>query len=216
MPARHCFRFSGVAPRLCARHRVKNPPPALSPPALASASPLPFSARLPAAAAQPPPVALPHSAAPATAALQQQNCLGKDVGRPDGVSCGPRARPCSGPDHSTGQKTPLPWSIMKLWVLNLPWPKGAPTVPVLEARQQYDFAEERTRCLELVKTFTRKDWRKSGHSIQFSAKSPASLQADSRPNIWTITSGSSGYEILGMRKETASTLLAPGSLCSTP
>jgi hypothetical protein len=54
------------------------------------------------------------------------------------------------------QKTPLPRSIMKLLVLNLPWPKGAPTVPVLEATQQYDFETERTRCLELVKTFTRK------------------------------------------------------------
>lgn len=29
-------------------------------------------------------------------------------------------------------------------------------MPVLEARQQYDFEAERTRCLELVKTFTRK------------------------------------------------------------
>jgi len=54
------------------------------------------------------------------------------------------------------QKTPLPRLIMKLLVLNLPWPKGASTVPVLEARQHYDFEEERTRCLELVKTFTRK------------------------------------------------------------
>src|SRR6185437_1212688 len=36
MPSRHCFRPLAVAPRFCARHPAKNPPPAPSPPALAS------------------------------------------------------------------------------------------------------------------------------------------------------------------------------------
>src|SRR5258708_3920909 len=52
MPARHCFRSSGVAPRFCARHLAKNPPPAPSPPRPASASPLPWLALLPASAAE--------------------------------------------------------------------------------------------------------------------------------------------------------------------
>src|SRR5262245_39548035 len=61
MPSRHCFPCLGVEPRFCARHLAKNPPPALSPPALASAA-LPLSsAPLPAPAPGPgthPPVVL--------------------------------------------------------------------------------------------------------------------------------------------------------------
>jgi hypothetical protein len=57
---------------------------------------------------------------------------------------------------SPPQKTPLPRPIMKFVVLNLPWPKGAPTMPVLEAKQHYDFEAERARCIELVKSFTNK------------------------------------------------------------
>src|SRR6185312_377501 len=55
MPARQCFRSSGVAPRFCARHLAKNPPPAPYRPAPASASLLPSPA--------PPPVALAGPAA---------------------------------------------------------------------------------------------------------------------------------------------------------
>jgi len=54
------------------------------------------------------------------------------------------------------QKTPLPRSVMKFLVLKVPWPKGAPTIPILEAKEQYDFEAQRTRCLGLLKTFTRK------------------------------------------------------------
>lgn len=53
-------------------------------------------------------------------------------------------------------KTPLPQAIMKILVLTLPWPKGAPTMPVLEAKQHYDFEAERARCLQLLKAFTTK------------------------------------------------------------
>ena len=49
MPSRHRFRSPGVAPRFCARHLAKNPPPAPSRPALASAAALLASALLPAA-----------------------------------------------------------------------------------------------------------------------------------------------------------------------
>ena len=54
------------------------------------------------------------------------------------------------------QKTPLPRPIMKFLVLNLHWPKNAPTLPVLLAKQQHDFEAERTRCLQLLNTFTQK------------------------------------------------------------
>ena|SRR5579883_79275 len=60
------------------------------------------------------------------------------------------------------QKAPLPRPILKWMVLNLPWPKGAPTMPALEAKEEHDFQHERTRCFELLKTFARKplldDW----------------------------------------------------------
>jgi hypothetical protein len=36
-------------------------------------------------------------------------------------------------------------------VLNLPWPKGAKTLPVFEARARYEFEADRARCLALVK-----------------------------------------------------------------
>jgi hypothetical protein len=60
--------------------------------------------------------------------------------------------------HITAEsiKTPLPRPIMKFIVLNLPWPKGAPTLPQAEARQQYDFEAERSRCLQLLDEFARK------------------------------------------------------------
>lgn len=51
-------------------------------------------------------------------------------------------------------KTPLPAPIMKLLVLNMPWPKGAPTVPELIAGERYSFDTERARCLELIDRFT--------------------------------------------------------------
>src|SRR5882672_4670187 len=66
MPARHRFRSSGVAPRFCARHLAKNPPPVLFPPRPALASPLLSSALLLASAAWPHAL-LQSSAGPANA-----------------------------------------------------------------------------------------------------------------------------------------------------
>jgi hypothetical protein len=54
------------------------------------------------------------------------------------------------------QKVPLPRPILKFFVLNLPWPKGAPTLPQAEAKQQYDFDAERARCFHLLEAFARK------------------------------------------------------------
>jgi hypothetical protein len=51
-------------------------------------------------------------------------------------------------------KAKLPKSIMKFLVLNMPWMKGAPTVPEWVAKDQYDFATERDRCIRLIEVMT--------------------------------------------------------------
>jgi Protein of unknown function (DUF1569) len=49
------------------------------------------------------------------------------------------------------EKVPLPRPIMKFIVINLPWPKGAPTVPGFVAKgESFDFEAERDRCLRLI------------------------------------------------------------------
>jgi hypothetical protein len=48
------------------------------------------------------------------------------------------------------ERSPLPRPIMKFIVINLPWPKGAPTLPDWRARGEHDFNTERSRCLRLV------------------------------------------------------------------
>ncbi len=45
---------------------------------------------------------------------------------------------------------PMPKALFKLLVINMPWPKGAPTAPELLARDRYDFEAERRRLRELV------------------------------------------------------------------
>ncbi len=45
---------------------------------------------------------------------------------------------------------PLPGFLLKPLVLNLPWPKGAPTAPEFVAREDHDFAAEQQQCLQLV------------------------------------------------------------------
>jgi hypothetical protein len=44
----------------------------------------------------------------------------------------------------------LPKPLMKFLVLNVPWMRGAPTLPQWVARDSHDFAVERARCLRLV------------------------------------------------------------------
>src|SRR5688572_18055216 len=45
---------------------------------------------------------------------------------------------------------PLPRWLMKFIVINLPWPRGAPTLPSWVARKDCDFLAERDRCLRLI------------------------------------------------------------------
>jgi hypothetical protein len=51
-------------------------------------------------------------------------------------------------------KAMLPKSIMKFFVLNMPWMKGAPTVPEWVAKDEHDFAAERDRCIRLIEVMT--------------------------------------------------------------
>jgi hypothetical protein len=52
---------------------------------------------------------------------------------------------------------PLPPPVLRFVVINLPWPKGSPTVPVLVAKDTYDFEAQRTRCLTLIDDMAAKD-----------------------------------------------------------
>ena len=76
----------------------------------------------------------------------------------------------------------LPRGVMKFLVLNLPWPKGAPTLAALVAKeQQYDFAQERQRCLELLDRFARRrldeEWPENPIFEKVSGKDLSRLQA---------------------------------------
>jgi hypothetical protein len=55
------------------------------------------------------------------------------------------------------ERVSLPRGVMKVLVLNLTWPKGTPTLAALVAKEkQYDFAQERQRCLELLDRFAQR------------------------------------------------------------
>lgn len=43
--------------------------------------------------------------------------------------------------------------MMRLILLKLPWPKGAPTGPDFVAKREYDFEEQKARALRLVDAF---------------------------------------------------------------
>jgi len=51
------------------------------------------------------------------------------------------------------QSPPLPRRVMLFLALNMPWPKGAPTLAPFVARQPYDFTTEHARCCRLVEKF---------------------------------------------------------------
>src|SRR5829696_3276261 len=51
------------------------------------------------------------------------------------------------------QKSPMPASLMKFFLLYMPWPKSAPTNRSAVAREQYDLEAERARCRELIARF---------------------------------------------------------------
>lgn len=46
--------------------------------------------------------------------------------------------------------------LLRFLLLNMPWPKGAPTHPDALAKASYDFAAERERCLALIDRFARR------------------------------------------------------------
>ena len=49
---------------------------------------------------------------------------------------------------------PLPKPVLRFVVLNLPWPKGAPTASVMKVSARHDLEAERERCLALIDEFT--------------------------------------------------------------
>ena len=54
-------------------------------------------------------------------------------------------------------RLPLPPALVLPMVLNLPWPKGAPTAPAFEPRATYDFEEQRQQLLRLIQDFAQRD-----------------------------------------------------------
>ncbi len=53
-------------------------------------------------------------------------------------------------DPKPPAKSAMPAWLMKFFLLNMPWPKGAPTNPKARANGKYDFEAERARCRELI------------------------------------------------------------------
>jgi hypothetical protein len=54
------------------------------------------------------------------------------------------------------EKVPLPRALLKFAVIHLPWMKGAPTTPMLQATGDHDFRAEQRRCLRLIDEFAAK------------------------------------------------------------
>jgi hypothetical protein len=82
----------------------------------------------------------------------------------------------------TPEQVPLPRPLMKFIVINLPWPKGAPTLKRWEARNDnYDFAAERARCVRLIHELTSKSldsaWPDSPSLGRMTGKDVSRLQA---------------------------------------
>jgi DinB superfamily len=79
------------------------------------------------------------------------------------------------------QKSPLPRFLMKFVVINLPWPKGAPTLPMFVAQGDHDFESERDRCLRLIDEFASRkledEWPPSPVFGPLSGREASKLQA---------------------------------------
>lgn len=80
------------------------------------------------------------------------------------------------------QKVPLPRPLMKLVVIYVPWPKGAPTLKPWEATSDtHDFATERARCVRLIEEFAARpidgDWPRSPSLGRMSGREVSRLQA---------------------------------------
>jgi Protein of unknown function (DUF1569) len=68
---------------------------------------------------------------------------------------------CLGRMDSGGESAPFPMpkSMLRFVVLNLPRPKGVPTLRAITATKRYDFQAEQARCLKLIDEFTAKPIR---------------------------------------------------------
>src|SRR5262249_30454072 len=65
---------------------------------------------------------------------------------------------CMGKLDLSGEKSPLPFpmpaAFMRFMVIEMPWPKGAPTLKVAKAEAKpYDLEAERARCLATIDEF---------------------------------------------------------------
>ena len=80
------------------------------------------------------------------------------------------------------QKIPLPYSVIKFLVLNLPWRKGkTPTAREFIASSHYDFAAEQARLLRLIDELSAKSlddaWGKSSFMGPMTGRDWSRLQA---------------------------------------
>ena len=68
---------------------------------------------------------------------------------------------CLGRLDAGGETAPLPMpkAMLRFVVLNMPWPKGVPTLRSIKATKSYDFQAEQARCLKLIDEFTAKPIR---------------------------------------------------------
>jgi hypothetical protein len=57
-----------------------------------------------------------------------------------------------GEGDAANQRAPLPKALVKFLVLNLTWPRNAPTNRSFVAAGTHDFETERARCLRLIAT----------------------------------------------------------------
>ena len=83
--------------------------------------------------------------------------------------------------HVPPQKLPVPRAIMRLVALNLPWPKGWPTMPMFVASGSYDFDAERVRCVQLIDQLAAKrldeDWPMHPLLGRLSGREASKIQA---------------------------------------
>ena len=75
----------------------------------------------------------------------------------------------------------LPRPVIRFVVLNLPWPKGVPAMPMFVASRSYDFESERARCLRLIDQLAAKplgdNWPAHPLLGQVSGRDASRLQA---------------------------------------
>src|ERR1044071_4312547 len=79
------------------------------------------------------------------------------------------------------QKGPMPAPILRFLVINVPWPKGAPTNKGAIATEKYDLEGEKARCKALIAKFVSRpvdaDWPLDPSFDTKSGKFASKLQA---------------------------------------